>query len=85
MKQFFENKNACDIFMNDVRVEDEPLFNLKKMEVFKQKEIGIQKQMKRKLTKIQKNYMHKYYFGNQTIKMCCVGHFIVLMVTKKLT
>jgi hypothetical protein len=28
MKQFFENKNACDIFMNDIRMEDEPLLEL---------------------------------------------------------
>ncbi len=25
MEQFFENKNTCDIFMNEIRIEDEPL------------------------------------------------------------
>jgi hypothetical protein len=29
MKQSFENKNACDIFMNDVRMENEPLLESK--------------------------------------------------------
>jgi hypothetical protein len=29
--------------------------------------------------------MHKDYFGNQTTKMYYVEHFIMLMITKKLT
>jgi hypothetical protein len=29
--------------------------------------------------------MHKDYFGNQIIEMHYVEHFIVLMITKKLT
>jgi hypothetical protein len=28
--------------------------------------------------------MHKKYFGEQTTKMHCVRHFIVLMITKRL-
>jgi hypothetical protein len=31
-----------------------------------------------------KSYMHKDYFGNQIIKMHYVGHFIVLMIIKRL-
>jgi hypothetical protein len=31
-----------------------------------------------------KNYMHKDYFESQIIKMHCVGHFIMLMMTNKL-
>jgi hypothetical protein len=33
---------------------------------------------------ILKTYMHKKYFGKEEAKMHCVGHFIVLMITKKL-
>jgi hypothetical protein len=28
--------------------------------------------------------MHKNDFGNQIVEMRCVGHFIMLMITKKL-
>jgi hypothetical protein len=28
MKKYFEKKSACDIFMNDPRMEDEPLLKL---------------------------------------------------------
>jgi hypothetical protein len=28
--------------------------------------------------------MHKEYLGNKIIETHCVGHFIVLMITKKL-
>jgi hypothetical protein len=28
MEKFFENENTCDIFMNEVRMEDEPLLEL---------------------------------------------------------
>jgi hypothetical protein len=34
--------------------------------------------------KIWKSYMYKDYFGNQIRKMICVGHFTMLMITKKL-
>jgi hypothetical protein len=40
--------------------------------------------MKRKCKKYIKNYMHKDYFGNQIAEMHYVGHFIMLMITKKL-
>ncbi len=28
--------------------------------------------------------MHKEHFGKEIVEMHCVGHFIVLMITKKL-
>jgi hypothetical protein len=31
-----------------------------------------------------KNYMHKKHFGEEIAKMHGVGHFVVLMITKKL-
>jgi hypothetical protein len=31
-----------------------------------------------------KHYMHKKYFGKEIAKIHCVGHFIVLMIRKKL-
>jgi hypothetical protein len=31
-----------------------------------------------------KNYMQKDYFINQTVEMHYVGHFIILLITKKL-
>ncbi len=64
----------------NIRMEDEPLQKLKKMQVFEQKEVGIQRLIK----KIWKSYMYKDYFGNQIRKMICVGHFTMLMITKKL-
>ncbi len=30
MEQFSENENACDIFMNEVKMEDEPLLEPQK-------------------------------------------------------
>jgi hypothetical protein len=30
MEFFFENENTCDIFMNEIMMEDEPLLELEK-------------------------------------------------------
>jgi hypothetical protein len=30
MEQYFENENTCDIFMNEVRIEDELLLKFEK-------------------------------------------------------
>ncbi len=35
MEQSFENENTYDVFMNEVRMKDEPLQEVKKMQVFK--------------------------------------------------
>jgi hypothetical protein len=33
---------------------------------------------------ILRSYVHNEYFGEEIVEMHCVGHFIVLMITKKL-
>ncbi len=35
MEQSFENENTYDVFMNEVRMEDEPLQEMKKMQMSK--------------------------------------------------
>jgi len=77
MERSSKNENTCDIFMNEIRMEDEPLQEPEKLQVSKQKETKIKK-------KIEKSCMHKDYFGNQIAKMYYVKHFIILMITKKL-
>jgi len=34
MEQSFENENACDIFMNEIMIENEPLQEPEKMQMF---------------------------------------------------
>jgi hypothetical protein len=47
MEQSFEYENTCDIFMNEVRMEDEPLLepcenvSCQENKVFKHKEVQI--------------------------------------------
>jgi hypothetical protein len=65
-------------------MEDEPLQKLKKMKLSKQKVVEIKKIMKKQWKEIWKNYIHKDFFGRQTIKMHYDGQFFVLMVIKKL-
>jgi hypothetical protein len=48
MEQSFENENTCDVFMNEIRMENELCKNLKRLQVSKQEEAKIQKIMKRK-------------------------------------
>jgi hypothetical protein len=54
MEQYSKHENTCDIFMNEIRMEDEPLEEPEKMQVSKQKETKIQKKknMKEKLKKL---------------------------------
>jgi hypothetical protein len=42
MEQSSKNENTCDIFMNEIRMEDEPLQEPEKLQVSKQKETKIQ-------------------------------------------
>jgi len=53
MEQYFENENTYDVFTNEVRMEDEPLQELEKIQKkSKQKVVKIQKILKRKWKKI---------------------------------
>jgi hypothetical protein len=47
MEQSSKNENTCDIFMNEIRMEDEPLQEPEKLQVSKQKETKIQKKLKK--------------------------------------
>jgi hypothetical protein len=80
MEQSSKNENICDVFINEVRIEDEILPKLEEMRSFR-----IEGSRNPKMNEIiKKNYMHKEHFGEEIIEMRCVGHFIVLMITKKL-
>jgi hypothetical protein len=80
MEQSSKNENICDVFINEVRIEDEILPKLEEMGSFR-----IEGSRNPKMNEIIKNnYMHKEHFGEEIIEMHCVGHFIVLMITKKL-
>jgi hypothetical protein len=78
------NENTCDIFMNEVRMEDEPLQELEKnANVWKEGSKNLEKKEK-KWKKFWKRCMHKDYFENHIAKIHYVGHFSMLMITKKL-
>jgi len=86
MEESFENENTYDVFMNEVSVEDEPLQKLEKNASVQiegsRNSKNNEEKMKENLKKI---HAQKKYFGNQIVELHCVGCFIVLMITKKLT
>jgi hypothetical protein len=59
MKKSFENKNACDIFMNDIRMEDEPLLELEENGSI---QIERNRNPRTNEKKMNENYMHKTLF-----------------------
>jgi hypothetical protein len=77
MEQSFENENICDIFMNEVRIQNEPLH-----EFLKNVNVQIEgnrnsESNEKKIKKFLKSYMQKDYSKNLMEKMFCVGHIIV--------
>jgi hypothetical protein len=80
MEESSENETTCDVFMNEVRIEDEMLLEPKKMGSLQTKGNRNPKMNENNL----KCYMHKEHFRKEIAKMHCVGNFIMLMITKKL-
>jgi hypothetical protein len=78
------NEDICDIFMNEVKVEDEPLQEFEENEnVWKEGSRNLEKKL-RENDFFLEWCMHKDYFKNHIAKMNYVGHFSMLMITKKL-
>jgi hypothetical protein len=69
------NEDICDIFMNEVKVENE--------NVWKEGSRNLEKKL-RENDFFLEWCMHKDYFKNHIAKMNYVGHFSMLMITKKL-
>jgi hypothetical protein len=58
MEQSSKNENTCDIFMNEIRMEDEPLQEPEKMQVLKQKETNKPKKKKKSKNSSKKRTNH---------------------------
>ncbi len=84
MEKFPENEYTCAIFVNEIRMEDGPLQEPKENANVQAKGSENLKKMKKKWNKSWKSCMHKDYFENHIAKMHYIGHFFVLIITKKL-
>jgi hypothetical protein len=78
MEKSSEHENTCDVFMNEVRIEDEMLLEHEEMGSLRTKGSRNLEMKEFKEITCTKNILEKI------AKMHCVGHFIVLMITKKL-
>jgi hypothetical protein len=80
MEQSFKNINTYDVFMDEIKMENEPLQEL-------EKNASVQTKINRN-PKNNESFLKKlraqYYFGNQIIELHYAWHFIMLMITKKL-
>ncbi len=85
MEYFFENENICDIFMNEIRMENEPLLKLEENGSLQTKgnrnlEMN-EKKMKDNLKKL--HAQRSFWKANNKNALCWALY--LLMTTKKLT
>jgi hypothetical protein len=74
MEYFFENENTCDVFMNEVRIEDE-------MSVKFKETVNLQTKGSRNLEMNEKNFkklyaQRKFWRGNNRNKSCWAFYYV---------
>jgi hypothetical protein len=78
MEQLFLNENTCDIFVNEVRMEFMNLCkNMKKMWMFKQRDVGIYIVMNKKWKKIEKKLHAQRLFWKLNKNILCWTFYFV--------
>jgi hypothetical protein len=85
MEQSFENENIYDLFMNDIRMEDEPLQEPKKNASAQTKRGRNLKNNEKKMNFfLRKLCVLRLFCKPNNINNIMLGIFTVLMITKKL-
>jgi len=74
MEQYSENENTCDVFMNEVRIEDEMLVKVQKI-------VNLQTKGSKNLEKNEKNlkklYVQRTFWkGNSRNTLCWVFYYV---------